>query len=140
MIIPMANQLIKESIQDLKLNNHKARRKLTGKMLDYYEGENTAKYIEDKFKAEAFREVPPLFINFTHRFINKMARIYRTGAVRNVNDVYSSLTQFKNIKLTVIFHNFKSISKSSLCFSLNSSRVSFISPSPSHSAQTMPSS
>ena len=99
MIIPMANQLIKESIQDLKLNNHKARRKLTGKMLDYYEGENTAKYIEDKFKAEAFREVPPLFINFTHRFINKMARIYRTGAVRNVNDVYSSLTKFKDIKL-----------------------------------------
>ena len=99
MIIPMANQLIKESIQDLKLNNHMARRKLTGKMLDYYEGENTAKYIEDKFKAEAFREVPPLFINFTHRFINKMARIYRTGAVRNVNDVYSSLTKFKNIKL-----------------------------------------
>ena len=67
MIIPMASQLIKESIQDLKLNNHMARRKLTGKMLDYYEGENTAKYIEDKFKAEAFREVPPLFINFTHR-------------------------------------------------------------------------
>ena len=99
MIIPMASQLIKESIQDLKLSNHTARRKLTGKMLDYYEGENTAKYIDDKFKAEAFREVPPLFINFTHRFINKMARIYRTGAVRNVNDVYSSLTKFKNIKL-----------------------------------------
>ena len=99
MIIPMANQLIKESVQDLKLNNHKARRKLTGKMLDYYEGENTAKYIENRFKAEAFKEVPPLFINFTHRFINKMARIYRTGAVRNVNDQYTSLTRFKNIKL-----------------------------------------
>ena len=28
----------KVAAQDLKLNNHAARRKLTGKMLDYYEG------------------------------------------------------------------------------------------------------
>ena len=91
--------IIQESIKELKLNNHKARRKHTEKMLDYYEGENTVKYIESRFKIEAFKEVPPLFINFTHRFINKMARIYRTGATRNVNDNYTKLTRFKNIKL-----------------------------------------
>ena len=91
--------IIQESIKDLKLDNHRARRKHIEKMLDYYEGENTVKYIQNKFKAEAFKEVPPLFINFTHRFINKMARIYRTGATRNVSDQYSALTQFKNVKL-----------------------------------------
>ena len=90
---------IQESIKDLKLSNHQARRKHIEKMLDYYEGENTVKYIQNRFKSEAFKEVPPLFINFTHRFINKMARIYRTGATRNVSEQYSALTQFKNVKL-----------------------------------------
>ena len=60
---------IQESIKDLKLSNHQARRKHIEKMLDYYEGENTVKYIQNRFKSEAFKEVPPLFINFTHRFI-----------------------------------------------------------------------
>lgn len=91
--------IIQESIKDLKLSNHQARRKHIEKMLDYYDGENTVKYIQNRFKAEAFKEVPPLFINFTHRFINKMARIYRTGATRNVSDQYSALTKFKNVKL-----------------------------------------
>tara|TARA_R110002096_G_scaffold8558_1_gene35281 strand:- start:3169 stop:4467 length:1299 start_codon:yes stop_codon:yes gene_type:complete len=91
--------IIQESIKNLKLSNHSARAKHIEKMLDYYEGENTVKYIANRFKAQAFKEVPPLFINFTHRFINKMARIYRTGAKRNVNDQYSTLTRFKNVKL-----------------------------------------
>ena len=99
MIDSLAKGLINDSIKNQKLDIHKRRQRWINKMLDYYEGENMAGYIANRFKIEAFKEVPPLFINFTHRFINKMARIYRTGAVRNVNDVYSSLTKFKNIKL-----------------------------------------
>jgi len=99
MIYSMAKELINESIQDQKLDIHRRRQKHINKMLDYYEGENMEGYIANRFKIDAFREVPPLFINFTHRFINKMARIYRTGAVRNVNDQYTALTRFKNVKL-----------------------------------------
>ena len=99
MIDSLAKGLINDSIKNQKLDIHKRRQRWINKMLDYYEGENMAGYIANRFKIEAFKEVPPLFINFTHRFINKMARIYRTGAVRNVSDSYSSLTKFKNIKL-----------------------------------------
>ena len=99
MIYSVAKELINESIQDQKLDVHRRRQKWINKMLDYYEGENMEGYIMNRFKIDAFKEVPPLFINFTHRFINKMARIYRTGAVRNVNDQYTGLTRFKNIKL-----------------------------------------
>tara|TARA_R110002020_G_scaffold46980_2_gene134029 strand:- start:353 stop:1687 length:1335 start_codon:yes stop_codon:yes gene_type:complete len=99
MIDSLAKGLINDSIKNQKLDIHKRRQKWINKMLDYYEGENMAGYIANRFKIEAFKEVPPLFINFTHRFINKMARIYRTGAVRNVNNQYTSLTKFKNIKL-----------------------------------------
>ena len=99
MIDSLAKGLINDSIKNQKLDIHKRRQRWINKMLDYYEGENMAGYIANRFKIEAFKEVPPLFINFTHRFINKMARIYRTGAVRNVNNQYTSLTQFKNVKL-----------------------------------------
>ena len=99
MIYSIAKELINESIKDQKLDIHTRRQKWINKMLDYYEGENMDGYIANRFKIDAFKEVPPLFINFTHRFINKMARIYRTGAIRNVNDQYTSLTRFKNIKL-----------------------------------------
>ena len=99
MIYSLAKDLINDSIKNQKLDIHKKRQRWINKMLNYYEGENMAGYIANRFKIEAFKEVPPLFINFTHRFINKMARIYRTGAVRNVSDSYSSLTKFKNIKL-----------------------------------------
>ena len=83
MIYSVAKELINESIQNQKLDVHRRRQKWINKMLDYYEGENMEGYIMNRFKIDAFKEVPPLFINFTHRFINKMARIYRTGAVRN---------------------------------------------------------
>ena len=99
MIDSLAKGLINDSIKNQKLDIHKRRQRWINKMLDYYEGENMAGYIANRFKIEAFKEVPPLFINFTHRFINKMARIYRTGAVRNVNNQYTNLTKFKNIKL-----------------------------------------
>ena len=99
MIDSLAKGLINDSIKNQKLDIHKRRQRWINKMLDYYEGENMAGYIANRFKIEAFKEVPPLFINFTHRFINKMARIYRTGAVRNVSSQYNDITQFKNVKL-----------------------------------------
>ena len=99
MILDLAKTLIKDSLEDVKVANHLERQRHIQKYLDYYEGENIDKYIIERFQPDAFQEVPPLSLNFTHRFINKMARVYRTGAKRNVSDQYSEMTKFKNIKL-----------------------------------------
>lgn len=93
----LAKTLIKESVHNLKLDNYKAREKYINRLVDYYNGNNKT-YIKDRFKIEAFREVPCYESNITKRFINKMARIYRVGAVRNVNNTYRNLTSYKNMK------------------------------------------
>jgi len=94
-----AEQLINQSIKDHKLLASQNRRDLVRKYLDYYSGDNTVQYIEDRFKAEAFKEVPPACFNIVRRFIDRMARIYTLGAARNVNDKYSELTYLKDLKL-----------------------------------------
>ena len=92
-------QIIQESIKELKLGIAKARRDEIRKMLDYYTGTETDKYIEKYFSADAFREIPLYNANFTRRFINKMSRIYTVGASRNVSETYSSLTRKKDARM-----------------------------------------
>ena len=65
-----AEQLINQSIKDHKLLASQNRRDLVRKYLDYYSGDNTVQYIEDRFKAEAFKEVPPACFNIVRRFID----------------------------------------------------------------------
>ena len=85
MIYDQSVNIIEESLKNLKIYNHKKREDYVNKLLDYYNGNNTASYIENKFDLEAFREVPPYEANITKKFINKMSRIYTVGADRNVN-------------------------------------------------------
>jgi len=91
--------IIQESVRDYKLNIAQARRDEIRKLLDYYTGTETTKYIEDYFSGEALNEIPSYEANFTRRFINKMSRIYTVGASRNVSDSYSSLTRKKDTKM-----------------------------------------
>ena len=94
--------LIGGSVELLKDQHEREKRKLIRKFLDYYEGDMTTKYIRDKFSAKAFQEVNPVCMNITKRFIERMARIYTLGASRTLpsqNDVYSSLTRFKDLKM-----------------------------------------
>ena len=91
--------IIQESVKDYKLAIAKERRNEIRKLLDYYTGTETEKYIDDYFSADAFREIPLYNANFTRRFINKMSRIYTVGASRNVSDSYSSLTRRKDAKM-----------------------------------------
>ena len=95
----MYQDIIQESLENLKVFNHKEREGYVNKLLDYYNGNNTAQYITDKFDLEAFREVPPYQANITKKFINKMSRIYTVGASRNVNNKYSALTKLKDTKM-----------------------------------------
>ena len=49
-----ANDLIKQSIKNMKYENNQSRYMFIDKLLDYYQGENTSNYIVDKFKSSAF--------------------------------------------------------------------------------------
>ena len=91
--------IIQESLQNLKVYNHKEREGYINKLLDYYNGNATFQYISSRFDLEAFREVPPYEANITKKFINKMSRIYTVGADRNVNEKYEDLTFLKDSKM-----------------------------------------
>ena len=95
----MIQDIIQESLENLKVFNHKEREGYVNKLLDYYNGNNTSQYIADKFDLEAFREVPPYQANITKKFINKMSRVYTVGASRNVNKKYNFLTKLKDTKM-----------------------------------------
>jgi len=99
MIFSNADQVIRDSIKDTKYLFETLRQKQINKHLDYYTNSETDKYIRKYFKAKSFQEVPSIMLNITSRFINKMARIYRIGATRTVNEQYDGLTKYKNIKL-----------------------------------------
>ena len=91
--------VITESIKELKLQNAKERSKHIEKLIDYYNGNNTKRYIENMFSGAAFREIPPVESNITRKFINKMSRIYTIGANRNVNNKYDELTVLKSARM-----------------------------------------
>jgi hypothetical protein len=92
-------QIIQESVKDAKLIGEKERRIEVRKLLDYYTGTETNKYIDRYFSADAFREIPLYSANFTRRFVNKMSRIYTVGATRNVNEQYSVLAKKKDARM-----------------------------------------
>ena len=94
-----SRQAIKDSLNVLKIENHKKRESYVHKLLDYYNGSNTKYYIQKRFDLDAFREVPPYEANITKKFINKMSRIYTVGADRNVNKKYDKLSVLKDAKM-----------------------------------------
>ena len=91
--------LIQESIKELKLYNSKKREKHIERLLDYYNGNNTASYISKMFSPAVFNEIPIVETNITRKLINKMSRIYTIGANRNVSDKYNDLTIMKSARM-----------------------------------------
>ena len=92
-------QIIQESVKEVKLSSQKERRNWVRKMLDYYGGNATNQYIKQFFSSSAFQEIPCYNANFTRRFVNKMSRIYTVGANRNVNKQYDKLTIKKDARM-----------------------------------------
>ena len=99
MINMTVEEIIQESVKDVKLSAQKERRNWVRKMLDYYGGNGTNNYIKEYFNSSAFREIPCYNANFTRRFVNKMSRIYTVGANRNVNKQYELLTIKKDARM-----------------------------------------
>ena len=97
-----ANDLIKQSIKNMKYENNQSRYMFIDKLLDYYQGDDTAKYIQRFFKATAFQEIPLMSYNVTKKMIDKMSRLYTLGASRTLSekqDEYNSLVRYKDFKL-----------------------------------------
>jgi hypothetical protein len=97
-----ANDLIKQSIKNMKYENNQSRYRFIDKLLDYYQGDDTAKYIQRFFKSTAFQEIPLMSYNVTKKMIDKMSRIYTLGASRTLSekqDEYNSLVRYKDFKL-----------------------------------------
>ena len=94
-----ASYLIQESLKEQKMLYARSRREAIYKCLDYYAGDNTAQYIEDRFSADAFREIPVSEFNVTRRMIDRMSRIYTLGAERNVNTKYEAMIANKPHKM-----------------------------------------
>ena len=103
-----AEDIIKKSITDLKLDKSRARRKNVEKLLNYYTGTDTWKYIAGSegnyFDSQSFHEVPPYGMNLTKKFIDKKSRIYTLSPNRDVgnksaNKLYNDLLLYKDLRM-----------------------------------------
>ena len=92
-----AKDLIRQSIQDTKLQRLSVKRKEIETYLNFYTGTSIHQYIKPYFDAIPFQEVPVYEMNITKKFINKMSKIYTLGAVRNVNKKYTNYTRKKDV-------------------------------------------
>ena len=92
-----AKDLIRQSIQDAKLQRLSAKRKEIETYLNFYTGTSIHQYIKPYFDAIPFQEVPVYEMNITKKFINKMSKIYTLGATRNVSKKYTSYTKKKDV-------------------------------------------
>ena len=103
-----AEDIIKQSILDLKLNKSRARRKHIEKLLNYYTGTDTFRYIagteRNYFDSASFNEVPPYNMKLTKKFIDKKSRIYTLNPNRDLgnksaNKQYEELLFYKNLRM-----------------------------------------
>tara|TARA_Y100000004_G_scaffold97144_1_gene108723 strand:- start:33621 stop:34979 length:1359 start_codon:yes stop_codon:yes gene_type:complete len=96
-----AKKMINDVLKKTKTDYNQRRKDVIEKLIDYYNGDNTAQYTEEYFQAKSFQEIPVAELNITRRFIDKMSRIYSLGASRTVNkqNDYDMLTKHKDFKM-----------------------------------------
>jgi len=95
----LSEELISDSLKEVKLNITLERFKEINKILDYYSGSETDKYISTYFNPGTIKETAYANYNIFSRFIDKMSRIYQSGVKRTVNDEYSEMTRKKSIAM-----------------------------------------
>lgn len=98
----MINQIIKDTLTQVKLHTAQTRREEIRKYLNYYSSTATEQYIKNYFGGDAFTEIPPTLTNFTRKFINKVSRIYTLGVSRttgNTTEQYKRLTSLKDVRM-----------------------------------------
>tara|TARA_R100000655_G_scaffold2697_1_gene10485 strand:+ start:1676 stop:2950 length:1275 start_codon:yes stop_codon:yes gene_type:complete len=99
----LVEEIIKESIQNEKLNQSRHRRMEVEKLLNYYTGTNTEGYIAQYFDASIYEDIPMYKINVTRKFIDKMSRVYINRARRKLfgseSEDYNFLTRKKDLSM-----------------------------------------
>ena len=99
-IYSTAEQVIKDSIQKLKWENHSKLMELRDEALDYYTFNNTSKYIDKYFGGTLQQEIPLYNINLTKKLINRVSLVYKDAPIRDVsNDIYEDYIEDKDWKL-----------------------------------------
>ena len=107
-----AEDVIKQSISDMKLNKSRSRRKSIEKLINYYTGTDTWQYIAGNsgnyFDSQSFNEVPPYGMNLTKKFIDKKSRIYTFSPNRDLgnksaNKMYEDLIEYTQYQKEVIY-------------------------------------
>ena len=95
----MSMDLLKRSLFDLRQRGKNQWLERRGKALDYYRGE-VDDFTKKYFRADKHNLIPFSNNNVTKRIIDRISLVYSEPAVRNVdNDIYSDLTQKKNVDL-----------------------------------------
>ena len=103
-----AEDIIKQSIKDIKANKSRERRREIEKLLNYYTGTDTNEYIAGKydnyFDSASFSEIPPYCFNLTRKFIDKKSRIYTLSPNRDLgnksaNKKYEELLRYKDLRM-----------------------------------------
>tara|TARA_Y100000401_G_scaffold38325_1_gene28934 strand:+ start:22295 stop:23638 length:1344 start_codon:yes stop_codon:yes gene_type:complete len=99
-IYSTAQDIIEESIKQLKWDNQSAMYDLRDEALDYYTYNNTAKYIDQFFSGTLQQEIPIYNVNLTKKLINRISLVYKDAPIRDVeNDNYYELTSDKDWKM-----------------------------------------
>ena len=100
MIFSSAEQIVKDSIQELKAVNRDKMYEMQDMCIDYYQFNNTKKYIGKYFSGTLQQEIPLYCVNMTKRLIDRISLVYKNAPERTVqNDTYQELIIDKNYML-----------------------------------------
>ena len=103
-----ADQVIKDSIESLKSINRDKLYEQQDMCIDYYQFNNTQRYINKYFSGTLQQEIPLYAVNMTKRLIDRVSLVYKNAPERETGDVrYEDYTRDKNFTLKRIerIHN-----------------------------------
>tara|TARA_R100000278_G_C5477172_1_gene166873 strand:+ start:1300 stop:2631 length:1332 start_codon:yes stop_codon:yes gene_type:complete len=100
MIFSSAEQIVRDSLQELKAINRDKMYEMQDMCIDYYQFNNTKKYIGKYFSGTLQQEIPLYCVNMTKRLIDRISLVYKNAPERTVqNDTYQELIIDKNYML-----------------------------------------
>ena len=98
-VFSSAQQVIQDSIARLKQDNFDKMHEQRDMALDYYQYNNTSKYIGTYFEGSLQSEMPLYTTNMTKRLINRISLVYKDAPIRNIeSDDYEALIPYKDVK------------------------------------------
>ena len=98
-IFSNVHQVIDESIARIKQENYDKMHAAREMALDYYQYNNTGKYITKYFEGSIQSEMPLYTSNMAKRLINRISLVYKDAPIREIeSDDYEFLSKMKDVK------------------------------------------